>query len=40
VLLGLAFLGVNSTVGFTFMLFSALCMGGAGVMLFFSVKTS
>ncbi len=39
-LLGLVLLGVNSTVGFTLMLFTALCMGGAGLVLFFSVKTS
>lgn len=37
---GLAMLSVNSTIAFTLMLFTALCMIGAGVVLFFSVKTS
>jgi putative membrane protein len=39
-LLGIALLGINSTIGFTLMLFSAFAMVGAGVVLFFSVKTS
>jgi len=37
---GLAILGINSTIAFTLMLFSALSMVGAGAVLFFSVKTS
>lgn len=37
---GLALLGVNSTIAHTLMLFSAFSMVGAGVVLFFSVKTS
>lgn len=37
---GLALLSINSTVGFTLMFFSALSMVGAGVVLFFSIKTS
>ncbi|MEJ0014348.1 MAG: DUF1304 domain-containing protein [Actinomycetota bacterium] len=37
---GLVLLGINSTIGFTLMLFAALCMVGAGTVLFFSVKTS
>lgn len=37
---GLSILGLNSTVAHTLMIFSALCMVGAGVVLFFSVKTS
>jgi putative membrane protein len=37
---GLVVLIFNTTVGFTLMLFSALCMVGAGFVLFFSVKTS
>ncbi|MDP1713045.1 MAG: DUF1304 domain-containing protein [Candidatus Nanopelagicaceae bacterium] len=37
---GLALLGINSTVAFTLILFSALCMVGAGAVLFFSIKTS
>lgn len=39
-LVGLAFLGINSTVAHTLMFSSALSMGGAGVVLFFSVKKS
>jgi putative membrane protein len=39
-LVGLALLGINSTVAHTLMLFSALSMVGAGVVLFFSVRTS
>ena len=38
--IGLVLIGVNSTIGFTLMLFTALSMVGAGVVLFFSVKTS
>lgn len=38
--IGIALLGINSTVGFSLMLFAALSMGGAGVVLFFSVKRS
>ena len=37
---GLALLGINSTIAYTLMLFSALSMVGAGAVLFFSVKTS
>lgn len=37
---GLALLGINSTIAFTLMLFSALSMVGAGTVLFISVKTS
>lgn len=37
---GLALLGINSTVAITLMVFAALCMVGAGTVLFFSVKTS
>ena len=37
---GLALLSVNSTIAFTLILFSALCMVGAGVVLFFSIRTS
>jgi putative membrane protein len=36
VLVGIALLGVNATVGVTLMLFAALCMVGAGVVLFIS----
>ena len=39
-LVGLAILGVSSTVATTLMLFAALCMVGAGVVLFFSVPAS
>lgn len=38
--IGLAMLGVNSTIAFTLMFFAASCMIGAGLVLFFSVKTS
>lgn len=38
--LGLALLGVASTVAVTLMLFAALCMVGAGVVLFFSIPSS
>ena len=37
---GLALLRIDSTVGFTLVFFSAASMFGAGVVLFFSVKTS
>ena len=37
---GLALLGINSTIAHTLMFFSALSMAGAGVVLFFSAKTS
>ena len=37
---GLALLGVNATIAFTLILFSATSMVGAGAVLFFSVKTS
>lgn len=37
---GLALLGINSTIAHTLMLFSALSMAGAGAVLFFSVKKS
>lgn len=37
---GLALLGTNSAIAHTLMFFSALSMVGAGVVLFFSVKTS
>ncbi len=37
---GLALLGVASTVAVTLMVFSALCMVGAGVVLFFSIPAS
>ena len=37
---GIALLDINSTIAHTLMLFSALSMVGAGVVLFFSVKTS
>lgn len=39
-LVGLGLLGTNDTIARTLMLFSALSMVGAGVVLFFSVKTS
>jgi putative membrane protein len=39
-LVGLALLGVSTTVAVTLMLFAALCMVGAGVVLFFSIPTS
>lgn len=38
--LGLALLGVASTVAVTLMVFAALCMVGAGVVLFFSIPAS
>ncbi len=37
---GLALLGVNSTIAHTLIFFSSLSMVGAGMVLFFSVKTS
>lgn len=37
---GLALLGINSIIAYTLIFFSSLCMVGAGVVLFFSVKTS
>jgi putative membrane protein len=37
---GLVLLGVASTVAVTLMVFSALCMVGAGVVLFFSIPAS
>lgn len=37
---GLALLGINSTIAHTLMLFSSLSMVGAGVVLFLSVKKS
>lgn len=39
-IVGLVLLGVDSSIGFTLMLFTAMSMFGAGVVLFFSVKTS
>jgi putative membrane protein len=39
-LIGLALLGINSTIAFTLMFFAALSMVGAGSVLYFSVKTS
>lgn len=39
-LLGLALLGVSSTIAITLMLFAALCMVGAGVVLFVSIPRS
>jgi putative membrane protein len=39
-LVGIALLGINTTVAHTLMLFSALSMVSAGVVLFFSVKNS
>ena len=38
--IGLITLGINSTVAFTLMIFASSCMIGAGLVLFFSVKTS
>ena len=38
--LGLALLGVARTVAVTLMLFAALCIIGAGVVLFFSIPSS
>ena len=37
---GLALLGINSTIASTLIVFAALSMVGAGAVLFFSVKTS
>lgn len=37
---GLALLGVASTVAVTLMVFAALCMVGAGLVLFFSIPAS
>ena len=37
---GLVLLGINSTVALSLISFSSVCMVGAGVVLFFSVKTS
>ncbi len=37
---GLALLCIDTTVGYTLIFFAAACMTGAGVVLFFSVKTS
>ena len=37
---GLVLLGINSTVALSLLSFSSVCMVGAGVVLFFSVKTS
>lgn len=39
-LVGIALLGINATIGFTLMFYAALSMVGAGLVLFFSVKTS
>ncbi len=39
-LTGIAILGINSTVGYTLMIFASTCMIGAGAVLFFSVKKS
>lgn len=39
-LIGVAILSINSTVGFTLMIFASSCMFGAGAVLFFSVKKS
>lgn len=39
-IVGIALLGTKSAVGFTLILFAALSMVGAGVVLFFSVKRS
>ena len=38
--IGIAVLGTNSNVAFTLMIFASTCMIGAGLVLFFSVKTS
>ncbi len=40
VISGLTLLKINSTIAFTLLVFSALSMVGAGLVLFFSVKTS
>lgn len=37
---GLAMLGINSTIALTLLAFASLSMAGAGAVLFFSVKTS
>lgn len=37
---GMALLGINSTIAYTLLVFSALSMVGAGLVLYFSVKTS
>ena len=37
---GLIALGINSTVGFTLLIAAALSISGAGIVLFYSVKTS
>lgn len=39
-LVGLALIGVAPTVAITLMMFAALCMVGAGVVLFFSIPAS
>ena len=39
-LIGIAILGINSTVGFTLMIFGSSCMVGAGAVLFVSTKKS
>ena len=39
-LIGIAILGINSTVGFTLMIFGSFCMVGAGAVLFISTKKS
>ncbi|WP_349899052.1 DUF1304 domain-containing protein [Parafrigoribacterium soli] len=39
-LVGLALLGVSTTVAVTLMMFAALSMVGAGIVLFFSLPTS
>ena len=38
--IGVTTLGLNSTIAFTLMIFASSCMIGAGLVLFFSVKTS
>lgn len=38
--LGLALLGINSTIAHSLLFFSALSMVGAGAVLFFSIKNS
>jgi putative membrane protein len=39
-IVGIALLGINSIIGFTLIVFAALSMVGAGVVLFCSVKRS
>jgi putative membrane protein len=39
-LVGVALLGTSVTIAVTLMMFTALCMMGAGVVLFFSLPTS